>query len=282
MYSCVSRTGTSSEWRCTCPKSFRFVRYVSISFAPIMSSRSLAISKASPPTLLPIRQLSSVFNHLSSKSILSSSFKWLVVLVFLVNHRSWPLVWHCKSLSQPSFSVPISSVRLFLLAHIWSFTIVRHPHLPVLADRDLFNIFSPPYVFFFCQRPTERPRLTYFNPVVRVFLPLLRLRLQALAVRLRSRLLLHPAPKRARIFTKWLDALSPVGKSPFEVKCVLTSPMTFDNSANLLRTRRYTYTTYATPDDCDYNFHLSNSCYGKSLDAARLGYVLELNAEFFR
>ncbi|CAL1709867.1 unnamed protein product [Somion occarium] len=56
---------------------------------------------------------------------------------------------------------------------------------------------------------------------------------------------------------RFLESLSPVGMNPLDI----TSP----------------YKTWAGPDDCDFNFHLSNSSYAKNLDAARF----KTSATFF-
>ncbi|TDL14763.1 hypothetical protein BD410DRAFT_733639 [Rickenella mellea] len=87
---------------------------------------------------------------------------------------------------------------------------------------------------------------------VRVFRPALYLRLKWYSLVFSSR-----ATKRA-----WLESLAPVGKSPFEVQ---TSSK-----------------TWASPDDCDFNWHLSNSSYAKNLDSARLKYALATLSPFFR
>lgn len=60
----------------------------------------------------------------------------------------------------------------------------------------------------------------------------------------------------------WLDSLCPVAKSPFAL--------------------RTTYTTWASPDECDYNIHLSNSSYSKILDGVRFKYAMQHLLTVFR
>ncbi|KAG1824350.1 uncharacterized protein BJ212DRAFT_1260911 [Suillus subaureus] len=89
---------------------------------------------------------------------------------------------------------------------------------------------------------------------IRVFLPVLRLRLQYYLLRLR--ILFRPKEVRAKILADWGEGLCPIGANPFElVTCV---------------------------DDADYNGHLSNSSYAKALDAARLKLVLKALPAFAR
>lgn len=61
---------------------------------------------------------------------------------------------------------------------------------------------------------------------------------------------------------RWLDSLCPVQKSPWEL--------------------RTTYTTWASPDECDYNIHLSNSSYSKILDGVRFKFALTHLTTVFR
>ncbi|OCH89373.1 hypothetical protein OBBRIDRAFT_794324 [Obba rivulosa] len=97
---------------------------------------------------------------------------------------------------------------------------------------------------------------------IRVFLPVYQLRFKYLFLRLRLLLTLQPASIRRVLLSRWHDELSPVGQNPFEL-CVR-------------------YRTWAGPDDCDFNMHLSNSCYAKILDAARFKYGLAACPTFFR
>ncbi|KAK0223708.1 hypothetical protein IW262DRAFT_1492670 [Armillaria fumosa] len=60
----------------------------------------------------------------------------------------------------------------------------------------------------------------------------------------------------------WWDSRSPIGKSPFDL---------------VLK-----YTDWSSPDVCDYNLHLSNSCYAKTLDTVRMKWVLAFVSQVFR
>ncbi|EMD32696.1 hypothetical protein CERSUDRAFT_87726 [Gelatoporia subvermispora B] len=97
---------------------------------------------------------------------------------------------------------------------------------------------------------------------IRVFLPVYRLRFRYQLLRLRLFLTLQPASVRRAVLSRWHDELSPVGQNPFDL-CVR-------------------YRTWAGPDDCDFNMHLSNSCYAKILDSARFKYGLAACPTFFR
>jgi len=71
-------------------------------------------------------------------------------------------------------------------------------------------------------------------------------------MRLRWLLLKNFSSRKAQ--NAWLGSISPVGKSPFAI----TS----------------SYFDVASPDDCDFNMHLSNSSYAKTMDMARHGFLL--------
>ncbi|KAJ3862788.1 hypothetical protein EV359DRAFT_44441 [Lentinula novae-zelandiae] len=60
-------------------------------------------------------------------------------------------------------------------------------------------------------------------------------------------------------FERWIDSLTPVGASPFQ--------------STLFR-------SWASIDESDYNFHLSNSSYAKALDAARFKLACHLLPKF--
>ncbi|PCH42824.1 hypothetical protein WOLCODRAFT_138078 [Wolfiporia cocos MD-104 SS10] len=115
--------------------------------------------------------------------------KFLALLLFLVNIRSWPLAWH-----------------------------------------------------------------------IRVFHPATVLRFRFLLLRLS--LIFKPRNVRQRIRAQWLGALSPVGQNPLDLV--------------------ETWKGWASPDDCDFNLHLSNSCYAKNLDSARLQHALKCFPTLFR
>lgn len=95
---------------------------------------------------------------------------------------------------------------------------------------------------------------------IRVFLPVLRLRLQYYLLRLR--ILFKPKELRAKILSDWGEGLCPIGANPFEL-------VTIQHGCT-------------TVDDADYNGHLSNSSYAKALDAARLKLVLKALPAFAR
>ncbi|THH17018.1 hypothetical protein EW146_g3710 [Bondarzewia mesenterica] len=99
---------------------------------------------------------------------------------------------------------------------------------------------------------------------VRVFGPLFHLRFRYLVFRLG--LLLHPRKDKKAAKQKWLENLSPIGENLFD--------------------KAIAYKAWAGLDDCDYNCHLSNSCYPKvlsqMLDAARLKAALVYLPSFLR
>ncbi|RPD61061.1 hypothetical protein L226DRAFT_486149 [Lentinus tigrinus ALCF2SS1-7] len=115
--------------------------------------------------------------------------KYFVLLLFLIQVRSWPLVWHWVVWR------PVFAIRGRYLVH------------------RLSNIFSSAQV-------------------------------------------------RRQKNLEWLEGLSKVGSNPFDLQV--------------------TYRTWAGPDDCDFNMHLSNSSYPKRLDAARFTFALEFCPTFFR
>ncbi|KAG2159162.1 uncharacterized protein EDB93DRAFT_1118583 [Suillus bovinus] len=95
---------------------------------------------------------------------------------------------------------------------------------------------------------------------IRVFLPVLRLRLQYYLLRLR--ILFKPKEVRAKILADWGEDLCPIGANPFELVSI--------------------HRSWTSVDDVDYNGHLSNSSYAKALDAARLKLVLKTVPAFAR
>ncbi|KAF9017436.1 hypothetical protein BDZ89DRAFT_1074821, partial [Hymenopellis radicata] len=94
----------------------------------------------------------------------------------------------------------------------------------------------------------------------RTLLPILRFvllkRLHRLSLIFRSK-----KAKKARIQTWWHER-SPGGRSPFEVGFV--------------------YRSWASLDDCDFNLHLSNSSYAKTLDYVRFQWALKYCPQLFR
>ncbi|KAG1903296.1 uncharacterized protein F5891DRAFT_1018610 [Suillus fuscotomentosus] len=95
---------------------------------------------------------------------------------------------------------------------------------------------------------------------IRVFLPVLRLRLQYYLLRLR--ILFKSKELKAKILADWGEGLCPVGTNPFELVTI--------------------HHGWTSVDDADYNGHLSNSSYAKALDAARLKLVLKAFPAFAR
>lgn len=63
---------------------------------------------------------------------------------------------------------------------------------------------------------------------------------------------------------KWLDSRQKIGRNPF--------------SPNICTP----YKSWASPDESDYNIHLSNSSYAKTLDAVRMNCALECFLALFR
>ncbi|TFY66282.1 hypothetical protein EVG20_g4805 [Dentipellis fragilis] len=95
---------------------------------------------------------------------------------------------------------------------------------------------------------------------IRVFAPVIALRVRWYLLRLR--MLFRSKKEREDAQRRWLESLSPVGKTPFD--------------------SLVSHSGWAGIDDCDYNFHLSNSCYAKNLDAARLKAALAYFPGFMR
>lgn len=142
----------------------------------------------------------------SSRSILPfvpRPVRYLLLLLLLVNARSFPLTWHCELQIVKQFSLIIDLVQ---------------------SDR-------------------------MFSPVAR-----LRFKWWSLKLTLSS----------AQSKEKWLDSRQPIGLNPFSA--AVYTP----------------YSSWASPDESDYNMHLSNSSYAKTLDAVRLNCALEYFLAFFR
>ncbi|EIM84588.1 uncharacterized protein STEHIDRAFT_61455 [Stereum hirsutum FP-91666 SS1] len=96
----------------------------------------------------------------------------------------------------------------------------------------------------------------------RTFRPIFYIRARFLLFRLRQRLLFHSRSERKKAAQKWLQELSPIGEDPIA--------------------KWVSWRSFAGFDDCDYNLHLSNSCYPKNMDAARLTAAMAYNPAFFR
>jgi len=67
---------------------------------------------------------------------------------------------------------------------------------------------------------------------------------------------------KAKMEDDWWDSISPIGEDPFRM---------------VIR-----YGSWASLDECDFNGHLSNSSYAKTLDAARFKAALGMFPMFFR
>ncbi|TFK66392.1 hypothetical protein BDN72DRAFT_823451 [Pluteus cervinus] len=152
----------------------------SISALSKRQQQLLAILRSSLPRVPALR----LFQHHAP-----TVAKYLVCLLFLLNWRSWPFVWH-------------------------------------------FRIFRPVFVI----------RLSY--------------RWMKLRTLFSSRTI------QAIEEDRWGDALAPIGENPI----AMVVP----------------YNTSATMDDCDFNLHLSNSSYAKTLDGARFKAALLMFPHFFR
>ncbi|KAF5378479.1 hypothetical protein D9615_007086 [Tricholomella constricta] len=115
--------------------------------------------------------------------------KYLLCLLFLINVRSWPLMWH-----------------------------------------------------------------------FRVFRPVFRIRLEHKLLQWRT--MFMSRARKIQAEDEWLDSISPVGADPmsFSIK----------------------YNTWASIDDSDFNGHLSNSSYAKTMDSARFKAALAMFPMFFR
>ncbi|KAH9927893.1 hypothetical protein B0H21DRAFT_838213 [Amylocystis lapponica] len=111
-------------------------------------------------------------------------------------------------------------------------------------------------VFVFCLNVHSWPFVWH----LRVFRPVYYLRARYWLFRLS--ILFRPRSLRPQLTAAWLDSLSPIGADPFDF-CV-------------------SYKTWAGPDDCDFNMHLSNSSYPKTLDCARFKAALRCYPTFFR
>jgi len=93
-----------------------------------------------------------------------------------------------------------------------------------------------------------------------LYIPIWKYRLRKLVLSIR--LIPKSMEERHRIWQQWFDQFSPVGSDPFSVEC--------------------RYKTWAGPDDCDLNMHLSNSSYPKNLDIARFIAGTRLSPTIFR
>ncbi|EGN91776.1 hypothetical protein SERLA73DRAFT_192050 [Serpula lacrymans var. lacrymans S7.3] len=114
------------------------------------------------------------------------------------------------------------------------------------------------YVFFLLLLVNARSLPLAWH--VRIFRPVVYLRLQYYLLRLH--LLFSSKEVKVKASNDWAESLSPVGAHPFEMTTV--------------------YKTWASLDESDFNGHLSNSSYAKTLDAARFKTALASFPAFFR
>ncbi|KAI0048479.1 hypothetical protein FA95DRAFT_1582186 [Auriscalpium vulgare] len=122
-------------------------------------------------------------------SMLGVTGSWIVLILFLINMRSWPFGWHARLFNR--------AFRLLLQSLWFDFTHV-----------------------------------------------------------------LQPAEQRRALKQAWWESMSPIGVNPLDEVSV--------------------YKTWAGPDDCDYNLHLSNSSYAKSFDVARVGAAIKYFPTYVR
>ncbi|KAJ4473015.1 hypothetical protein J3R30DRAFT_3296605 [Lentinula aciculospora] len=91
----------------------------------------------------------------------------------------------------------------------------------------------------------------------RIFRPLIYIWVSQFLLKIRAIFLSKSA--KAKAFEHWIDSLTPVGASPFQSTV---------------------FRSWASIDESDYNFHLSNSSYAKALDAARFKLACQLLPKF--
>ncbi|KAF8604536.1 hypothetical protein BDV93DRAFT_507482 [Ceratobasidium sp. AG-I] len=144
-----------------------------------------------------------------SRFILPRPAKWLFLLVWLLNVRSWPGAWHARVLS--------------LIA--W----IRFMEILDKVDGAFMRLIYPK------ERSLEsQTRACAVTAYMRI-----------------CRLLNWSTSDKA-----WWTSVSPVGRTPFPTPHAQGPNQAVQIVAKL----------WATPDDCDWNGHLSNSSYGKNLD----------------
>ncbi|KAG6907549.1 hypothetical protein DXG01_008535 [Tephrocybe rancida] len=95
---------------------------------------------------------------------------------------------------------------------------------------------------------------------IRVFRPVFRIRFQHSLLRLQT--IFKSKAGKIKAEDEWLDSISPVGGDPMNY---------------VVR-----YNTWAGLDDSDFNGHLSNSSYAKTMDSARFKSALAMFPMFFR
>ncbi|KAJ7595317.1 hypothetical protein C8J56DRAFT_922086 [Mycena floridula] len=97
---------------------------------------------------------------------------------------------------------------------------------------------------------------------VKVWTPVFRIRIRYRLMRWKLYLFLKSSAERKRATEEWFDSITPIGQNPFESVV--------------------TYRSWASIDDSDFNLHLSNSSYAKTLDRARFEAVLASFPQFLR
>ncbi|KAH7335789.1 hypothetical protein B0J17DRAFT_616854 [Rhizoctonia solani] len=132
--------------------------------------------------------------------------------------------------------------------------------VPLLSPGD-----SSKSIFPFIPRPMKWLILFIFLLNARSWPGVWHLRVFASVIRIRSNGLLY----RRGNGRQWWTSVSPVGRSVFP------TPDGSDKGAlSILK-------SWASPDDCDWNGHLSNSCYAKNLDPARMQACIDWFPAFF-
>ncbi|EMD32297.1 hypothetical protein CERSUDRAFT_162052 [Gelatoporia subvermispora B] len=100
-----------------------------------------------------------------------------------------------------------------------------------------------------------------FSWTFRTLGPLIKHHLRYLVLRIRLSFSPQSAQKRGAVEFGHHSNIATVGQDPFKTSI--------------------TYRTFASPDDCDFRLHLSNSSYAKTLDAARVKYAVQCFPTFF-
>ncbi|KAH7923844.1 hypothetical protein BV22DRAFT_1014595 [Leucogyrophana mollusca] len=95
---------------------------------------------------------------------------------------------------------------------------------------------------------------------VRLFLPAINIRLRYCALKVRHTF--KDAKAKTTVLNDWIESLCPIGANPFEMSTTIKG--------------------WTSIDDVDFNGHLSNSSYAKTLDFARLESALRAFPAFTR
>ncbi|KAF6756163.1 hypothetical protein DFP72DRAFT_894752 [Ephemerocybe angulata] len=94
----------------------------------------------------------------------------------------------------------------------------------------------------------------------RIFRPAIMRRLQHRILKLRT--MFYSQDRQARLEDEWYDSISPIGSNPMDTVIL--------------------YKAWASLDESDFNGHLSNSSYAKTLDAARFKSAIVMFPNLFR